>query len=181
MTLLNVWIKITQKEYFRTKKNENRLRILHIQIYLEFKFQLQQRILIFGTNFQRKVYFPSKTQKMNITIEFFIFKLATNIRKKFVTTKFSQIFISSHPPVSPSHYNGRGSRKPCTIKLLSYLVRNNMEPYYPCTWLSFVNQKNEKNKTLKFVNEKYIYAPKVLRFKTTDLHTVYLFSEYENN
>ena len=56
-----------------------------------------------------------------------------------------------------------------------------MEPYYPCTWLSFVNQKNEKNKTLKFVNEKYIYVPKVLLFKTTDLYTAYLFSEYENN
>ena len=30
-----------------------------------------------------------------------------------------------------------------------------MEPYYPCTWLSFLNQKNENTKKLKFVNENY--------------------------
>ena len=43
-------------------------------------------------------------------------------------------------------YSARNVRKNFvpTIKLLSYLVRNNMETYYPCTWLSFVNQKNEK-------------------------------------
>ena len=29
--------------------------------------------------------------------------------------------------------------------------------YYPCTWLSFVNEKNEKTKKLKFANENYIY------------------------
>ena len=51
-----------------------------------------------------------------------------------------------------------------------------MEPYYPCTWLSLVNKKNEKNK-MKFVNENYI-VPKVLFFKITDLCTVYIFSEY---
>ena len=31
-----------------------------------------------------------------------------------------------------------------------------MESYYLCTWLSFVNEKNEKNKKLKFVYETYI-------------------------
>ena len=56
-----------------------------------------------------------------------------------------------------------------------------MEPYYPCTWLSFVNQKNEKNKKLKFVNENYIYCSEGIFFKTTDLYTVYLFSEYADN
>ena len=30
-----------------------------------------------------------------------------------------------------------------------------MEPY---TWLSFVNQKNEKNEQLKFGNEDYIHC-----------------------
>ena len=29
--------------------------------------------------------------------------------------------------------------------------------YYPCTWLSFVNEKNEKTKKLKFANENCIY------------------------
>ena len=45
-----------------------------------------------------------------------------------------------------------------------------METYYPCTWISFLNHKNEK-----FVNEDYIsIVPKLLFFKTTDLYTVYL-------
>ena len=58
-----------------------------------------------------------------------------------------------------------------------------METYFPCscTWLSFVNQKNEKNKNLKFVNENYATVPKLLFFKTTDLYVVYLFSEYADN
>ena len=57
-----------------------------------------------------------------------------------------------------------------------------METYYPWTWLSFINQKNEKNKKLKFVNETYISTvPKVLFFKTTDLNIAHLFSEYEDN
>ena len=75
MTLLNFWITLTQKGYFRTKKNENYHQILHIQINLDSKFQLQQTILIFGTNFQKKVYFRTKTQKNEHTIEFFIFEL----------------------------------------------------------------------------------------------------------
>ena len=33
---------------------------------------------------------------------------------------------------------------------------NNMETYYSRTWLSFINQINEKNKKLKFVYENYI-------------------------
>ena len=60
-----------------------------------------------------------------------------------------------------------------------------MERHYPCTWtwLSSVNQKKENNNKLKFVNENYIdgSVPKVLFFKTTDLCTVYLFSEYADN
>ena len=45
------------------QKNENYHRIQHIQININSKFQLQQTILIFGTNFEEKVYFRSKTQK----------------------------------------------------------------------------------------------------------------------
>ena len=84
---------------------------------------------------------------------------ATNVRKNFATTKFWQIFTLSHLP--PLQWEGE--QKPCITKLLSYLVRNNMESYYPCTWLSFVNQKNEKKKKKKekeklmFVNENYSY------------------------
>ena len=57
-----------------------------------------------------------------------------------------------------------------------------METYYPCIWISFVNQKKWKNKELKFVNENCIsIVPKLLFFKTTNLCTVYLFSEYAGN
>ena len=56
-----------------------------------------------------------------------------------------------------------------------------MEPYYPFTWPSFVNERNEKNKRLKFVNESYICCFKVLFFKTTGLYTGYLYSEYVDN
>ena len=58
-----------------------------------------------------------------------------------------------------------------------------MKPSYPCTWskVSFVSQKDEKNK-LKFVKIKIISTvPMVLFFKTTDLCTVYLYSEYADN
>ena len=73
MTFFNFWIKLTQKGYFRTKKNENYHRILHIQISLDSKFHFPQTISA-STN-QKKGYFRSKTQKMIITIEFFIFEL----------------------------------------------------------------------------------------------------------
>ena len=57
------------------QKKEHHHRILHIQINLDSKFQLQQTILIFRTNFQKNVYFLSKTEKMTITFEFFVFEL----------------------------------------------------------------------------------------------------------
>ena len=44
-----------------------------------------------------------------------------------------------------------------------------MEPYYPCTWLSLVNQKNEKNKKLKFVKKIIYTVPEVYLF-------IYLFN-----
>ena len=61
-----------------------------------------------------------------------------------------------------------------------------MEPYYPCTWLTFVNQKNEKKKNKQTRNCSLLIKiasiiPKVSFFKTTDLAIVYLFSEYADN
>ena len=49
--------------------------------------------------------------------------------------------------------------------------------------ISFVNEKNEKknNRKLNVVNENYVFVStvaKVLFFRSTDLYTVYLFSEY---
>ena len=47
-----------------------------------------------------------------------------------------------------------------------------MEPYYPCTWLSFVNQKNEKIRNWSLLMKIISTVPKLLFFKTTDLHTI---------
>ena len=57
-----------------------------------------------------------------------------------------------------------------------------MKTYYPCTWISFVNKKIEKNKKLKFVIENYIYCSlATIIFETTDLYTIQLFSKYADN
>ena len=49
--------------------------------------------------------------------------LPRNVTKHFVLTKVWQIF-----KLSPPDYNGGGGeQKPCKIKLLSCLVRNNKE------------------------------------------------------
>ena len=48
---------------FQSKKNENHHQILHIQINLGSKFQLQQTILTDGTNFQKKYTFGQKPKK----------------------------------------------------------------------------------------------------------------------
>ena len=52
--------------------------MLHIQISFGTKFQLKLTILIFCTKFIQKGYFRSKTEKVNITIEFSIFELVYN-------------------------------------------------------------------------------------------------------
>ena len=56
--------------YFQSKKEEKYHRILHIEVNLGDKFQLQQTILIFWTTFvPRKDKSGQKQEKMNITIE----------------------------------------------------------------------------------------------------------------
>ena len=57
-----------------------------------------------------------------------------------------------------------------------------MEPYYACTWLSFVNQKKEKKIRNWSLLMKIIFTVhKLLFFKTTDLCTVHLLSKYADN
>ena len=75
---LNIWTKFDQKGYFqsKTEKNEHHHRILHIRISLGSKFQVKLITLIFWAKFARKRYFQPKTnKKINITLEFFKFKL----------------------------------------------------------------------------------------------------------
>ena len=57
------------------RKKEHPHRILHIQISLGSKFQLQQTILIFWNKFAIKVVSFKNKKSVNITIEFFIFGL----------------------------------------------------------------------------------------------------------
>ena len=66
---MNFCIKLTQKGYFQTKRKENYHQILHIQMNLYSKFQPQETILIFGTNFKKNVYFQSKRQKYWILLK----------------------------------------------------------------------------------------------------------------
>ena len=47
-----------------------------------------------------------------------------------------------------------------------------MERYYPCTWLSFANQKNEKIRNRNLLLNIISTVPKLLFFKTTDLYTI---------
>ena len=46
-----------------------------MKLIVDSKFELQQTILIFGANFQKKVHFRLKTQKNEHPIEFFILEL----------------------------------------------------------------------------------------------------------
>ena len=75
------WTKLTQKSCFQSKekkketKRQNHHPILHIQISVSSKFQLQQTILIFWKKISKKGYFWPKQKKKYITIELFIFKL----------------------------------------------------------------------------------------------------------
>ena len=75
LTIFNIWTQLIQKGYFwpKEEENENPHRFLHIRISLGSGFQLHQTILIFGNNFPKQIHFQTKTKKMNIITEFFIF------------------------------------------------------------------------------------------------------------
>ena len=58
----------------KNREIEHNYWILHIRISLTTKFQNKLTILIFWTKVAQKAYFPSKTEKLNITTEFCIFQ-----------------------------------------------------------------------------------------------------------
>ena len=88
LTLLNFWIKLTQKEYFRTKKNENYHRILRIQINLDSKFQLQQ--FWFLSIFPKRSTVPVEIRKNqhNYSVLFIQISLSTSFRFKLTVAIF---------------------------------------------------------------------------------------------
>ena len=59
----------------KSRKSELHCWILRIRITLITKFQLTPTILIFGAKLAQKGYFRSKTEKVNSTIEFYLFKV----------------------------------------------------------------------------------------------------------
>ena len=65
----------------KTRKSKNRYWNLHIQISLGTNFQLKLAILIFWTKFAQKPCYRSKKEKLYTTIEFYIFKLSSNINE----------------------------------------------------------------------------------------------------
>ena len=64
-----------QNLFVKNGKSEYHYWILHIEISLGTEFQRKLTILIFWTKFAQKKNFRLKTEKVNIIIEFYIFKL----------------------------------------------------------------------------------------------------------
>ena len=71
---------ILNKHLCRNFFEENRMPVLemHIRISPGTKFQNKLMILIFSTKSTQKGYLQSKSEQVNITTEFFIFKLEEN-------------------------------------------------------------------------------------------------------
>ena len=69
LAILNVWTKLIQKKFFlvQNRKREHHHWNLHVPISLDTKFQLKLTIYT-------KIYFQSKTEKVNITMEFYIYE-----------------------------------------------------------------------------------------------------------
>ena len=83
MMIFIFWTKLAQKACFRCKKHGhcvlhiqiNLGSVLHIQINLGTKFFSDQTNLNFWTKFTQRWYWRSKSEKVNITTEFCIFRL----------------------------------------------------------------------------------------------------------
>ena len=153
MTLLNFWMKLLQKWYFRTKINEHYHRILHVQISLDSKFLLHQTIFIFGTNFQRKMYFQSKIQKNEHHYWFLHIRISLNTNFQLKLT--NAIFWTKFVKIS-SYFQSKTDKRDTTIELCIFklvLVPNlslNWQfwlfwPDLPKKWLFW--SKTEKGNT----------------------------------
>ena len=62
------------------RKSEHHYGILHIQISQGAKFQLKLKILTFSTKFAQNKDFQLKSEKANITTEFYVFELTYNLQ-----------------------------------------------------------------------------------------------------
>ena len=77
LTIFVFWTKFVPKKVFliENRQSEHHHWLLHIQTSIGTKVQLKVTILIFWAKFTQKGCFWSKTEKVNITIEFCIFEL----------------------------------------------------------------------------------------------------------
>lgn len=66
---------------FKEEQKDIILWVQHIEISLDTNFRLKQIILIFCTKLAQKEYFQTKSEQMDIFIEFWIFE----IRKKLLS------------------------------------------------------------------------------------------------
>ena len=89
-TLLKFWAKFAQRRVFSVKiiKSEHHHLIQHIRISLGNKFHRKQTTLSLWIKFAQEGYFPSKTGKTNVAIEFRILELLC-VHRDFLT-KFAQ-------------------------------------------------------------------------------------------
>ena len=95
------WTKLTQKSCFQSKekkketKRQNHHPILHIQISVSSKFQLQQTILIFWKEFSKKGYFWSKQKKKQYHHWILHIQISPSIKLRFKLTNFFFAFVFS--------------------------------------------------------------------------------------
>ena len=78
LTIATFWTKFAKKgSYFQSKtdKIDTSHWVLHIRISLCIKFHFEQTVLNFWTKFSQERYLWSKAEKVNIIIEFRLFKL----------------------------------------------------------------------------------------------------------
>ena len=142
LTLLNFWIKLTQKEYFRTKKNENYHRILRIQINLDSKFQLQQ--FWFLSIFPKRSRVPVKIRKNqhNYWVLHIQINLSTNFRLKLTVAIFRPNF-----PTRGSNFQSKTDKIDTTIEFwifelvfVSNFTLKNFGPNLPKKGISSQNK-----------------------------------------
>ena len=139
-------------------KNEHHYWILLIQISLSTNFQLKLTIVIFWTKFSLKSgYFQSKTDKIDATIEFFIFELVFvsnfTLNKQFwiFTSNFpkkdvngQKLKIEHHHEIPPNIWISLGSKFQLKPTISTFLTRIILKEFF---W-----SKTEKVNTTYFLH-----------------------------
>ena len=181
LTILILWTKFALKG--KWKKG-----ILLIQISLGAKFQLKLTVLIFWTKFAQKGYFQSKTQKMNITIEFYIFELV--LVPTFTLNNQLWILGPNLPKKGISCWKWKNWTSPLHFAYSNYfeyqisLYTNNFEfrdQICPKRAFSVKNEKSEYHHwilhILNSLGTKFHFKQTILNFETKFAQKVYFRSK----